>query len=297
MFVHELAAVAAAALWAFTGILAAAPSQHLGAIAFNRMRMVMVFALLGVWVGFAGTWDTLRSDMIGPLVLSGFIGIFLGDTALFLTMNRLGPRRTAILFSLNAPMSVVLGWLVLGEALSTRTLAGVAITLAGVVLAIAFGKRRSQLHVWESVKGPLWLGLLLGLAAALAQSVGSLIARPVMETGVDPVAASMLRIGVAAAGLTLLMQLPVQRFQAANPATAGIAFQVLLTGLLGMGVGMTLVLFALSGGKVGIVSTLSATTPALQLPLLWLRTGEMPAPAAWLGAVLVVAGGALLFGL
>ncbi|WP_417687774.1 DMT family transporter [Roseibium sp.] len=295
MYLYETAAVSAAALWALTGILAAGPSQHLGAIAFNRMRMVIVFVMLGSFVAFTGTWRTLSADMLLPLLMSGFIGIFLGDTALFLTMNRLGPRRTAMLFSLNAPFSVVLGWIILGEALSAKMLLGIAITLAGVVLSIAFGKRKSQLHVWETIKGPLWVGVLLGLAAAMSQSVGSLVARPIMETGVDPVAASAVRIGVAALGLTLLMQLPFPRFKAQNPATLPIAMQVALTGILGMGIGMTLILFALSGGKVGVISTLSATTPALQLPLLWLRTGEIPAAGAWIGAILVICGSALIF--
>ena len=62
-----------------------------------------------------------------------------------------------------------------------------------------------------------------------------------------------------------------------------------------MGVGMTLLLFALSGGEVGIVATLSATTPALVLPLLWWKTGDMPPPLAWLGAALVVAGSGMIF--
>jgi uncharacterized membrane protein len=58
---------------------------------------------------------------------------------------------------------------------------------------------------------------------------------------------------------------------------------------------MTLLLFALSGGKVGIVSTLSATSPVLILPMLWATTGERPAQGAWAGAALVVAGMALIF--
>lgn len=58
---------------------------------------------------------------------------------------------------------------------------------------------------------------------------------------------------------------------------------------------MTLLLFALSGGNVGIVSTLSATSPVIIMPLLWMRTGERPAAGAWAGAALVVVGMAFLF--
>ncbi|MDH6298465.1 drug/metabolite transporter (DMT)-like permease [Agrobacterium fabrum] len=145
------------------------------------------------------------------------------------------------------------------------------------------------------MKGPLWLGVLFGLLAALSQAVGSLIARPVMASGVDPIAASMLRVGVAAICLTALTMLPIKAVKPNGSLTVSIFLRTVLTGSIGLGFGMTLLLFALSGGKVGIVSTLSATTPVIILPLLWLRTGERPASGAWVGAALVVIGMALVF--
>lgn len=295
MFIFEAAAMLAAFTWAFTSILSADPAKHLGAIAFNRWRMSMVFVALILWVTLLGSWSSITGTTFWPLFWSGFIGIFLGDTVLFLTMNRLGPRRTAILFSMNAPMSVLLGYVFLGETLGPQTFVGVVLTISGVVLAIIFGKRKTQLHKWESVTGPLWIGILLGALAALAQALGALIARPVMEAGVDPVAASALRVGTAALGLWALVFLPHRSVKQANPGNLSIWTQLALSGLLGMGLGMTLLLFALSGGKVGVVTTLSATTPALLLPILWWRTKEAPALGAWIGAALVILGSALIF--
>ncbi|WP_026480752.1 DMT family transporter [Ahrensia sp. 13_GOM-1096m] len=295
MFIFEAAAMLAALTWAFTSILSADPAKHLGAIAFNRWRMTIVFVALIAWATLFGTWSSITGDAFWALFWSGFIGIFLGDTALFLTMNRLGPRRTAILFSMNAPISVLLGYLFLGEALAPQTFLGVSITIIGVILAIIFGKSKKQLHKWESITGTLWVGILFGTLAALAQAIGALIARPIMETGVDPVAASALRVGTAAFGLWALMLLPHKNFKQANPGSVSIWTQVALSGLLGMGLGMTLLLFALSGGKVGVITTLSATTPALLLPILWWRTKEAPAIGAWIGAILVILGSALIF--
>lgn len=295
MFIFEFAALAAALTWAFAGIVSANPSKALGALAFNRIRMVMVFAMLAAWTLISGGWTSLSSAIAWPLILSGFIGIFIGDTALFLTMNRLGPRRTAVLFSLNAPLSVVLGWFVLGEALQPVVLLGVAITIIGVMLAIIYGKRKDQLHQWESITGALWVGVLLGLLAALSQAVGALIARPIMETGVDPVAASMVRVGVAALCLLAIGFYPHKALRPQTKFTIPLISQVALSGLLGMGVGMTLLLFALRGGEVGIITTLSATTPAMMLPILWWRTKEIPAAGAWAGAILVIIGSALIF--
>ena len=295
MPIHELAALGAATCWAVTGLISAGPAGHLGALAFNRLRQIFVTCLLAVYVLATGAWQQIDMANAGPLLLSGLIGIFIGDTLLFATLNRVGPRRSGILFALNAPIAALLGWLALGEDLSVNAVAGIGLTVAGVVLAIVFGKRRAQLHEWERVKGPLWVGVALGLGAATGQAIGSIIARPVMETGIDPFVASMLRVGIAAVCLTVLIQLPIPAVKPKGPLTWKVAAMTALTGFIALAIGMTLLLFALSGGKVGIVSTLSATSPVIILPMLWARTGERPAGGAWAGAALVVAGMALIF--
>lgn len=295
MPIYELAALGAATCWALTGVISVWPAGHLGAPAFNRLRQAFVTVLLAVYVVASGTWQQLGADNLGPLLLSGLIGIFLGDTLLFSALNRLGPRRSGILFALNAPIAAVLGFVFLGEALPIQALAGMALVLAGVVLAILYGRRQGQAHAWEAVKGPLWLGVALGLGAATGQAVGSIIARPIMASGIDPFAASMVRVAIAAFCLSVLIALPIPSVKPKGPVTWPVFLLTALTGIIALAVGMTLLLFALSGGKVGIVSTLSATSPVLILPMIWLRTGERPAAGAWLGAALVVAGMALLF--
>lgn len=295
MPIYELAALGAAFCWALTGVISAVPAGHLGALAFNRVRQVFVTCMLALLLLFTGAWRELNADNIGLLALSGIIGIFAGDTLLFATLNRVGPRRSGILFALNAPIAAILGFTVLGERMSLAAAFGIALTVCGVLLAILFGKRRDQLHAWETVKGPLWIGVALGLGAATGQAVGSIIARPIMAAGIDPFAASMVRVGVAAFCLSVLIALPIPSVKPKGPLTWPIFALTALTGILALGIGMTLLLFALSGGNVGIISTLSATSPVMILPLLWLRTGERPAAGAWLGAALVVVGMGFIF--
>ena len=295
MPIYELAAIGAATCWALTGIISPGPAGHLGALAFNRVRQVFVTGLLAIFVLATGTWQQLDAANIGPLVMSGLIGIFLGDTFLFAALNRVGPRRSGVLFALNAPIAAILGFVVLGEHLSGQAILGIALTVCGVVLAILFGKRRDQLHAWEAVKGPLWVGVALGLGAATGQAVGSIIAKPIMAAGTDPFLASMVRVGVAAFCLSALIALPIPAVKPKGPLTLKVAALTALTGVLAIGIGMTLLLFALSGGNVGIVSTLSATWPVIILPMLWLKTGERPAGGAWVGAMLVVIGMGFIF--
>ncbi|MFD1883794.1 DMT family transporter [Paracoccus pacificus] len=295
MPVHELAALGAALCWAVTGILGAGPAAALGPLGFGRLRHLLVTAMLLVAVLVGGVWHDVTAAQILPLILSGLIGIFVGDTVLYFCMLRLGPRRTGALFALNAPIAALLGWTMLDETLSGQAILGIVLCAAGVMLAVLGRPGRSGGHRFEAVRGNVWAGIALGLLAALGQAVGSLIARPVMETGIDPVAASLIRVGTAAASLTILMALPVAGLKQTGRITPRILGQTALSGFLAMGLGMTLLLFALSGGKVGIVSTLSALSPVFILPVLWAITGARPSVTSWVGAIIAVAGMALVF--
>jgi drug/metabolite transporter (DMT)-like permease len=293
--IYYLAALGAAFSWAISAIISANPASALGALGFVRIRMTMVFFMLAAVLLITGGWRTVEAAHITPAIISGLVGILLGDAALFAAMNRVGPRRAGILFASNAVFSVLLGWLFLQEKLDVMTLAGIVVALTGVALAILFGKRQTDTHAWEAVKGPLWIGIAIGLFAGLCQAIGSLVARPVMATGVDPVAIAAIRVGIAALGLTLAMLAGITSARAKTALTPKLIGQVALSGFAAMGVGMTLLLFALRGGEVGIVATLSATSPALVLPLLWWKTGDMPPALAWLGAALVVIGSGMIF--
>ena len=293
--IYELAALGTAICWSVTSLVSAVPAAHLGAVAFSRLRQISVALMLAVFVATTGRWQALSVHDILLLLASGIVGIFIGDSLLFTALNRLGPRRSGILFALNAPMAAILGFLFLGERLSALAVLGIAICVAGVMLAVLFGKRPGQMHALEQVKGALWIGVALGLGAALGQAVGSVIARPLMASGVDPFVASMLRVGVAGVCLSALMAFPIPVIRQKNPMTPRVAALTIGSGVLAMGLGMTLLLFAFSGGKTGIVSTLSATSPVMLLPLLWITTKQRPAAGAWAGAGLVIVGMALLF--
>ncbi len=291
----ELAALGAATLWAAGGLLSTAPARHLGALAFNRLRMAFVFFMLAAASLYTGGWQALTAEHLWLLTLSGAIGIFLGDTALFASLTRLGPRRSAILFAANAPISALLGYLFLGETLSLQALTGVFLVMSGVVLAIMFGSGRDRNHAWEKVDPSLLLpGIAFGIVAAASQSVGSIVAKPVLLEGIDAITASTVRVGVA---MVLLLAMMAHRRGRAgnNRLNLRVTGMTALSGFINMVVGMTLVVYALRDGEVGIVATLSAMTPVMILPLIWTVTGRAPAAGAWAGAVLSVAGSALIF--
>jgi drug/metabolite transporter (DMT)-like permease len=293
MPIHEFAALGTALCWALTALFAAGPASRLGAAAFNRIRLFAAGGLMGAIILLSGAWAELSPGVLPLLILSGLLGITLGDTMMFAAVVRLGPRRAGVLFALNAPLAALFGWTLLGEDLPLQAVAGILLAFGGTALAIRFGG--SGGHVLENIRGRPATGIAFGLLAALGQAAGTLILRPLMAGGLDPFAASFVRIGFAALAISALMALPLAAFRPANPPDRKAVAATVALAFLGLGLGMTLMLYALSGGAAGIVATLTASSPVLILPLIWLRTGQRPRAGAWAGAALALTGMALIF--
>ena len=298
MPIDELAALGASLCFAVAGLLAVEPSRVLGAIRFNRIRMLVISVLLLTVSWFSGGIDTLSMDVLPVLVISGLVGIFLGDTFLFAGLRRVGPRRNAVMFPLNAPLTAIAGMFFLDEVLSFPVFLGCLFVTSGVMIAIVYGRRPSASSHWEAVHGSLPLGLLFGFLAAAGQAGGILLSRPLMEQGVDPVAGSAVRVAIAALALFIIYGWTARGTAKDHSVwTRTIILKTVGSGVIGMGVGMTLVMYALTGGEAGIVSTLSSAAPVVMLPILWVTSQERPALGAWIGALIVFFGTALILNL
>jgi len=290
----ELLAALAALCWAVGSVLSAQAASRMGAFAFTRWRLFFALCLLWAVAAWSGQWRSLDLPATGLLVLSGLVGIFVGDTALFACMNRLGPRRCGILFATHALFSVVLAWLFLGETLWGWTLAGSGLLVSGVMVAIAWGRRADESHQWEDTRGRLAVGVALGLLAALCQAVATLMIKPLMTTGVDAVAASAVRTSAAFVAHLILLWAGLRHSRLLQPLTAKVLANTGASAAVAMALGMTLILAALRTGQANLVGIMSSISPVLLLPLLWMIYRRRPALGAWVGSAMAVMGTALI---
>jgi len=292
----EAAALGAALSWAIGGLIAARPTSVLGGPRFTRLRMYWVAFALAVIATLVGGWDSVGTRELVLLSMSGIVGLALGDVALFTAFAIVGPRRTGILFAANAPIAAILSAVVFGERFSVPALIGSGLVMIGVTFAIAFGTRPGQNHHWEEINGNLLVGIGFGLLGAAGQAVGVLLADPAFEADLDPWAGAAVRAIVGLAALVALRGFFESRTRVPYPERIGWKLWgiIIVSGTIAMVIGKTLVLIALSNGEPGIVSVLVSTSPALQLPLIWLVTKERPAAGAWAGAALASAGTALI---
>ncbi|WP_050910910.1 DMT family transporter [Vibrio campbellii] len=291
---YEWLALCAAFLWAVSSLISVVPAQHLGAFAYSRWRMGCTAVILSTMAWITGGWLSVSAGHITPMMASGLIGIFIGDTALFACLNRMGPRQAGLLFSCHAVFSAILGYFLFSESMTGMELIGAALVFSGVVMAIFYGRRGQTSNALEEIKGNVWIGVGLGLTAAMCQALGGIIAKPVMQTSVDPVAASAIRMISAFVAHCALWLIGAKVARATRTITWKVFGITALNGFLAMAVGMTLILYALREGNVGMVALLSSTTPIMLLPLLWVYTKKRPNRFAWFGAALAVIGTGIL---
>ena len=285
----------AALCWAVASLISADVTRKIGGLAFNRLRLFFVSIMLIGYTFYLDTWNTINHEFLFTILFSGIIGIFLGDTLLFIALQKIGPRRNNILFSLAAPFTVILNIIFLNEIMSTINLIGCIIVFCGVVVAIAYGNSKDKKHRWEVVEGNIYLGVSLGIGAALCQAIGLIMMKPILTMGADPIASAALRTAISFVFLAFTFFLNYKIFNTKTNLSVKIVGQSILSGFLGMALGMSLLLIALKYADAGIVATLSSTSPIMILFLIWLLTKKIPTIGAWIGTVLAIIGSGLIF--
>ena len=285
----------AALCWAVASLISADVTRKIGGLAFNRLRLFFVSIMLIGYTFYLDTWNTINHEFLFTILFSGIIGIFLGDTLLFIALQKIGPRRNNILFSLAAPFTVILNIIFLNEIMSTINLIGCIIVFCGVVVAIAYGNSKDKNHRWEIVEGNIYLGVSLGIGAALCQAIGLIMMKPILTMGADPIASAALRTAISFVFLAFTFFLNYKIFNTKTNLSVKIVGQSIISGFLGMALGMSLLLIALKYADAGIVATLSSTSPIMILFLIWLLTKKIPTIGAWIGTVLAIIGSGLIF--
>lgn len=293
MPVGEIAALAAACLWSLTSLCFVVATRRIGSLRVNLLRLPAALVLISTAMAVARpSLAPVTTPRLALLAASAILGLVLGDLAYFASLRRLGPRLALLLTPMTPVFAVVAGLALLGERPQPMALIGMIVTLAGIVWVIA---ERGVGTAVASREGTV--GLILGVAGAACQGIGLALAKMGMAGELSPLAAAWVRMsvavaaswgGVAAAGRLGGLSLG-QSLRAAGSL-------VLVGAACGPFLGMWLSLVAARYTQVGVASTLMSTMPVLIIPLVMVTERYRPTVRAVVGAVVTVAGVALLFG-
>ena len=300
-FTGEIAAIGTAVFFAISSTLFAIAGRRAGASAVNRSRL-LVAALIAIVIYWVTRGELIPAGLSNSvwmwLAASGIIGLALGDDLLFRAYVLLGPALSMLIFALVPAIAAGLGWVFLGETLSSFEISGIAVTLFGVAWVVTAPKQRaaqSNGHDHQDRHGHGW-GLVFALGGAFGQALGLVTAKVGPEprrlaTGgeLDPPLAAAAAVWLVTA-LSGRARQTRQMWTHDRKASA----LIVLGAVAGPIAGVWLSLVAIERAPVGVASTLMSLTPLFLLPIGRLVFREPITFRALAGTVLAIAGVAIL---
>lgn len=280
-------------LWGILSALLSACSWAFGTITFERIGKVVPFVgitflkgvfsivlmiLLIIITGGLypiGLWD------FSFLTLSGILGITIGDSLFFKSLQDLGAKTQVIFFLLGQILTMILSLLFLGELLSVEQYIGAFILLAGVIVT-TWGTQTN--HPNKS------RGILLGLLSMTCFSISAIMVKAAISD-VPVITATFYRMvfgtifalgyGIASKNFTSWIQ-PLK-----DKKLLGLFVTNVVVITYG---GFMLSMAAIKYISVSLASVLSATEPIFVLMLAFLIMRERATKRELIGTVITLIG-------
>jgi drug/metabolite transporter (DMT)-like permease len=301
-----------AVLWTGTAVCFEVSSRRLGSLAVNVLRLAVaavLFTVLSLLRTHQLLPATLSHEAWFYLSLSGLVGFVMGDVPLFQAFALIGARLSMLIYASVPLMTALCGFLFLGEGMSGRALAGMAITVAGI--AIAIGGRPKTGGTGHEDRSRRTIGILMAFGGAAGQTGGLLLGKR-GAIGLDSFAATQIRVLAGLVGFLVVLLAAGRaralrdqlRMAVAPNGTAGDLVQLrslrraliilCVGGLLGPFLGVSLGLLSTQLLPTGTAATLMSIVPVLLIPVSALAFHERISWLEVVGAVLAVGGVAVL---
>lgn len=277
-------------------------AKLIGGVEANFWRLAVATLFLGIWAYSAGSG--LGGDAFPIFLISGLIGIGVGDAGLFQALPRLGSRLSLLIIQcLTAPIAALVEWLWLGTTLGLPQILCMLLILAGVGIALMPGE-----HLSISRRA-LAVGALFALIGAVGNGSGAVISRKAYAVAhasgqtLDGGTAAFQRIigGLLIAAVILLV---AKRQFVRLPEDVGDVFDttsardkwrriwpwVLMNSLAGQTLGVSCMQWALETTPTGIVMSIVALTPLTVIPFARAFENEKITARSLAGGALAVLG-------
>lgn len=291
--------------FSLSSIFANRSIRVVGATYANLGRLLVAALVLGAYAHTLG--QGLGGEATYWLLLSGVVGMGLGDLAAFGAFPILGSRLTALVTQcLAAPIAACTEYVWLGT-----TLSGVQVLWSTVILAgVGFALMPSRRHPPRVKVKPI--GFLWGAFSAAGQGIGAVMSRKANEIAnasgqtLDGITGAYQRIlgGLVIALLFFLIRGAITRALSRGerkvelPPIADQPWYAFLwipaNGLSGAVIGVSCYQWALFTTSSGLVLPIVATTPLVIIPLSYWIERETPTLRSIIGAGIAVTGAVVL---
>lgn len=331
MGIGEFAGLTAAGLWALSSVFYSRAQMTAWEMNLWKNCLASVIFLIHLTLVRSIAGDAIFEAPVEAwcwLALSSIIGIVIGDTVYFRSLQILGPRRALVVSTASPIFGVIVGYFVMGDTISILLLMGVGLTILGVAIVVSDKKaERENPNVYP---GKFIEGFLFGIGGALCQAAGVATAKIGMAHGCEALESSFIRmISAAAAAIGLMMMYPerfwMQRivkfkddseeptvkdisnvrpekldhapaahFETRSVFTPLANLQTLKffvpAAMIGTWLGIWFFQISQQYSETAVVTTLCATCPLFAIPLVWLLQGHRVSMTGILGTLVAVVG-------
>ncbi|WP_407166079.1 DMT family transporter [Bradyrhizobium sp. ORS 111] len=275
------AALISAASWALGSILFKKLGDQLPPAALTLAKGAVGTVILGLSVLYLQSAPVDVSSL-SMLILSGVLGIAVGDTLFFKALDNLGAHAVVVLLTLGQVVTLMLAVVWLHEMPSSLDWVGIAAIVAGVALVLC-----AQISEGSNSR---MIGIACGVGAVICMSLATIIAKEALST-MESVQAAFVRMFAGTVGILFFVLAQKGAFLSLKPLCHPrfAAFFLLSVMVITFG-GFWLSLFAMKTLDVTIANTLGSTEPLFVIPLAAIFLRETIKPIAVAGSCLAVSG-------
>lgn len=228
------------------------------------------------------------------LGISGIIGLSIGDHFAFCAYKIMGSSRTSLFNTFAPGAALVGGFLVLGEQINFIGLAGMALSVSGIIWFIQTNNKSKDTTVDRK---HLAQGLFYATLGALCQGLGLVFAKKglVLDAGYGKLIAlhaTWIRMFVATAGIYLAGVFRTDLLKEFREITFNktILRPVLIGTLFGPVIGVSMSLYAASVIEVSLAQTIFSLLPISVITMAFLLGKEKLEATSIIAALISVAG-------
>ena len=287
--IGEIAGLGVSICWTVSALTFEKAGHKIGSLSVNFIRLLMAIIFIGITSYF--TRGIFFPTDATPyqwfwLGLSGFVGFFLGDMFLFKSYMVIGSRTAALIMSFAPMLTAIIGWFFLNEKLSGMNIAGILVSISGIIIAISNSRMKLNIP---------FKGFLLAFGGASGQAVGLILSKKGMGH-YDPIAATQIRALFGILSFAILITVLRRWKKVGNSFTHTSSMKFLAVGsMFGPFIGVALSLFAIQQTKTGIASTLMALVPVFIILPSAIMFKEKITPQQVIGAAISIFGASLFF--
>lgn len=266
MLIGELLSFFTALSWTISSLVFEYVAKKIHPQVVNFIRVLLGTIMLGIVCLFTKRNLFFPTDVpindLGILLLSGFIGMFLGDFFLFKAYVKVGARVTMLIMTLSPIIIALIDFLFLGVTISLFKITAIFITCFGVFLVISTPKKPQKKITFNFSK----VGLIYAFLATLGQSLGVILTK-LGSSSYDSLATTQIRLisAIFGFGLLIIFQKKGRELVSATKNIKNLFF--IFCGTVTSIFGIASLVEAFKHSNASIAATISSISPILIIPI------------------------------